>query len=65
MFYFKACPKCHWDLFSNTDAYGPYIACAQCGRYLSEAEEARFTGQTIKPGWHSGISAVGLAKLAA
>ena len=65
MFYLKACPKCHGDLFSDTDGYGPYIGCAQCGHYLSTAEEARFTQPPLKPGWHSAMPTGGVAKLAA
>ena len=49
MFYLKACPKCHGDLFRGTDVYGQYIGCAQCGNYLSAAEEARFTQSTLNP----------------
>ena len=65
MFYFKACPKCNGDLFRDTDVYGPYIGCAQCGHYLSAAEEARFTKSSLKPGWHSAMLTGGVAKLAA
>ena len=41
MFWFKACPKCNGDLYEDSDAYGSYIACLQCSRYLTEADEAR------------------------
>ena len=41
MFWFKACPKCHGDLASDHDTYGPYVSCMQCGHYLSQAEESR------------------------
>jgi hypothetical protein len=41
MFWFKSCPKCHGDLYRNSDIYGTYIACMQCSHYLSQAEEAR------------------------
>ena len=39
MFWLKACPKCHGDLYKEIDIYGPYIACMQCSRYLTKAEE--------------------------
>ena len=42
MFWFKACPKCHGDLYSDTDVYGSYIACLQCGSDLTEAQRVRF-----------------------
>ena len=41
MFWFKSCPKCHGDLYSNSDVYGSYVACLQCSNYLTEAEEAQ------------------------
>ena len=31
MFYFKACPKCHGDLYLDSDGYGSFIECVQCG----------------------------------
>lgn len=41
MFWFKSCPKCHGDLYRDSDNYGTYIACLQCGSYLTEADEMR------------------------
>ena len=41
MFYFKACLRCHGDLYKGADVYGPYISCVQCSHYLTEAEETR------------------------
>lgn len=40
MFWLKSCPRCHGDLFENTDIYGKYIDCFQCGHYLTAVEEA-------------------------
>ena len=65
MFYFKACPKCHGDLFSDTDVYGAYINCAQCGHHLSAAEEARFTRSPQIPAWLYAVPAGDVEKLAA
>ena len=31
----KGCPKCHGDLYLETDRYGRYMTCLQCG-YLME-----------------------------
>jgi DNA-directed RNA polymerase subunit M/transcription elongation factor TFIIS len=31
MIFFKACPKCHGDLYIDKDAYGQYVECLQCG----------------------------------
>jgi len=40
MFWLKSCPKCDTgDLYDSQDQYGRYIACLQCGHYLTEAEE--------------------------
>ena len=65
MIYFKACPKCHGDLFGDTDVYGPYIACAQCGHYLSAMDEARFAQSPLRAGWRSALPAGVVEKLAA
>lgn len=36
----KCCPRCNTGaLYESRDVYGSYIACLQCGYYLSEAEE--------------------------
>ena len=49
MFWFKSCPKCHGDLYKDSDAYGTFISCLQCGHYLSQVQEAqmRSTGARI------------------
>jgi hypothetical protein len=31
-FFFKACPKCKGDMYLDSDAYGAYRKCLQCGR---------------------------------
>ncbi len=41
MFWFKSCPKCHGDLYRDSDSYGTYIACMQCSHYLTQADETR------------------------
>ncbi len=40
MFWLKSCPRCHGDLHDESDIYGSYIDCFQCGHYLSVVEEA-------------------------
>ncbi|MQF89703.1 MAG: hypothetical protein FI737_11540 [SAR202 cluster bacterium] len=40
MYWLKSCLKCQGDLFENTDVYGRYIDCFQCGHYLTAVEEA-------------------------
>jgi len=40
MIWLKCCPKFNkGDLVQGGDTYGSYIACLQCGYYLTEAEE--------------------------
>lgn len=41
MFWFKSCPKCHGDLYKDSDVYGTFISCLQCGYYLTQVEEAQ------------------------
>ncbi len=48
MFWFKSCPKCHGDLYRDSDAYGTYIACMQCSHYLTQADETRLELSTSK-----------------
>ncbi len=50
MFWFKSCPKCHGDLYRDSDTYGTYIACLQCSHYLTEADEMRLELSTSKLG---------------
>ena len=37
-YWLKVCPKCHGDLREESDIYGKYVACVQCG-YILRAEE--------------------------
>jgi hypothetical protein len=39
MYWLKACPRCHGDLHQESDFYGPYVACIQCGYVLDAREE--------------------------
>jgi hypothetical protein len=41
MFWLKGCPRCNGDLHDNSDVYGNYIDCFQCGHYLTADQEAR------------------------
>lgn len=40
-YWFKECPKCHGDLREESDMYGKYISCMQCGYTLRHEEEMR------------------------
>lgn len=41
MFWFKSCPKCQGDLYRDTDQFGVFISCVQCGRSLTQLEETQ------------------------
>lgn len=41
MMWLKACPRCHGDLLRQSDIYGPYVGCLQCGHILRSGEELR------------------------
>jgi hypothetical protein len=38
-YWFKECPKCHGDLRQESNAFGKYITCMQCGYMLKATEE--------------------------
>lgn len=40
-YWLKSCPKCHGDLREESDIYGSYVACVQCGYILRTEEEQR------------------------
>ena len=64
MFWLKGCPKCHGDLYSDRDAYGSYVACVQCGHFLTEAQESQLNQSPSRQVAGSGIF-VGEDKVAA
>lgn len=40
-YWLKECPRCHGDLREESDIYGKYIECVQCGYILNQLEETR------------------------
>ena len=40
-YWLKECPRCGGDLRGESDSYGRYICCLQCGYILNHWEEAR------------------------
>ncbi|MBI2862470.1 MAG: hypothetical protein HYX89_06600 [Chloroflexi bacterium] len=40
MIWLKACHRCQGDFLEGVDSYGVYVACLQCGYYLSPEELA-------------------------
>lgn len=39
MIWIKACPRCRGDLVPDSDRYGCYVSCIQCGGILSDWQE--------------------------
>ncbi len=39
MYWLKGCPRCRGDLHNDRDSHGTYMACLQCGHYLTPEEE--------------------------
>ena len=47
MFFFKACPKCHGDLYVDSDSYGSFVECLQCGFLRDMEVDGVAMGNTI------------------
>ncbi len=50
MILFKACPRCTGDLKLESDMYGPYAQCLQCGHiadFKDENAAAKFVAATF------------------
>ena len=45
MFWLKRCPKCQGDLHGDRDMHGSYVACLQCGHYLTPEEESALSSK--------------------
>ena len=43
-FQFKACPRCGGDLHLESDMYGAYAQCLQCG-YMGDQQQEQVTAQ--------------------
>ncbi len=49
-YWLKTCPRCHGDLREESDVYGKYVACVQCGYILrSEEEELLIATGLLEP----------------
>ena len=42
-YWLKQCPRCRGDLRQESDIYGVYVACVQCGYILNQSEEVRLS----------------------
>lgn len=48
-YWLKECPRCQGDLREDSDIYGTYVSCMQCGYTLKAHEErALATHGTLK-----------------
>ena len=41
MMYLKGCPRCGGDLVPESDIYGPYLTCLQCGSMVDQVATGR------------------------
>ena len=42
MMWLKACPRCHGDLYLDSDYYGHFLGCIQCGHTLDKSQQGLF-----------------------
>jgi Restriction alleviation protein Lar len=42
MMWLKACPRCRGDLVLDSDYYGSYVSCVQCGASLDKSQQSSF-----------------------
>ncbi len=60
MMWLKACPRCQGDLYAGGDRHGRYIACAQCGHTLNDAQERALSLRPLRRQLHrAGLAAAG------
>ena len=38
-YWLKQCPRCHGDFKEESDRFGEYLSCVQCGHIANEKEE--------------------------
>lgn len=48
MLRFKGCPRCHGDFSANSDVYGWYWECLQCGHMVDVEEPQRLASAVDK-----------------
>ena len=66
MLYLKGCPRCAGDIYADTDEYGAYRQCLQCGFVSYPAKKPSFTlraeagrardGELLRPLVLNGVS---------
>jgi hypothetical protein len=40
MMWLKSCPRCRGDLVLDSDYYGNYVSCIQCGASLDRSQQS-------------------------
>ncbi len=56
MMWLKACSRCAGDLLLQSDFYGSYVGCLQCGYILHPEEELPLTSALAVVKVEAGIS---------
>jgi hypothetical protein len=58
MIWHKGCPRCHGDVWVESDIYGDYVTCVQCGM-LGEVGFLHLEPDHAKGGRASALAAKG------
>jgi len=45
MMWLKACPRCRGDMILDSDYYGHYVSCIQCGASLDKSKRSLLQGR--------------------
>lgn len=48
MFFLKQCPRCNGDLSTDSDQYGEFVSCMQCG-YCKDIQSMASASQVPHP----------------
>ncbi len=46
-YWLKQCPRCRGDFKEESDRFGEYVACVQCGYIANEGEEQALRLQQV------------------
>ena len=49
MMHLKSCPKCQGDMYVDSDAYGPFHQCLQCGLIKDVVDPSSILAQPPQP----------------
>ncbi len=52
MIWCKRCPRCNGDLVGQSDIYGEFVSCLQCGGILNEQQERVLLSPVAKASHH-------------